>query len=145
MEDQKKLGKELFSQGFNCAQSVIAPFASTYGEKIDNLLRISASFGGGLARQGKTCGAVSGALMAIGLKYGQDTKSNADAKDLCYQKSSEFVKEFEQMHGSSQCNDLVGIDITDPVQATEARETGKFKKLCPNFVETSITLLEKYL
>lgn len=56
-------GLEVFSQNFNCAQSVLIPFANALGMDQDGLLRLSSPFGAGVSRQGEVCGAVTGALL----------------------------------------------------------------------------------
>ena len=60
----------LFAQHYNCAQSTFIPFARQMGLDDESALRVAAAFGGGMGRNGQNCGAVSGALLAIGLAKG---------------------------------------------------------------------------
>ncbi len=74
IETRAKAGRENFLKGYNCAQSVIAAFADIYpSDDIDTLLRLSASFGGGMGRLRMTCGAASGMFMLAGLENGSAT------------------------------------------------------------------------
>ena len=74
---------ELFSQGFNCAQSVFAVFAEKYGISQELALKIGCGFGGGM-RNAEICGAVSGALMVLGLKYGHYIAEDNEQKSRSY-------------------------------------------------------------
>ena len=88
------LAHSRFSEGFSCSQSVLAAFAPELGLDADAALRVSAAFGGGMGRTGGTCGAVTGALMALGLKYGA-TVADPVAKERTYALTREFIARFE--------------------------------------------------
>ena len=74
-----------FKEDFSCAQSIFSTYAPHYGLDEDKALKISTGFGGGMARSGRTCGAVTGAYMVIGLKYGMGLSKDDDAKENTYQ------------------------------------------------------------
>ena len=74
-----------FRGDFNCAQSILSSFATQYGLDRDTALRLSSGFGGGMARLQNTCGAVSGAFMVIGLRYGMGIMDDTEAKEKTYQ------------------------------------------------------------
>ena len=59
---------DCFEEGFNCSQAVVSAFAPELGLDRETALRVAAAFGGGMGRTGETCGAVSGALMVIGMQ-----------------------------------------------------------------------------
>ncbi|HYC20977.1 MAG TPA: C-GCAxxG-C-C family protein [Candidatus Bathyarchaeia archaeon] len=63
----------LFQHGFSCSQAVLSAFAQHFGLERDTALRISQGFGAGIAYTDDICGAVSGAIMVIGLRYGRIT------------------------------------------------------------------------
>ena len=69
-EEYAKKAGELFHEGYNCAQAVIAVFAEEVGLDMDTAMKFGASFGGGLGKMREVCGAVSGMAMAAGMKYG---------------------------------------------------------------------------
>ncbi len=66
----------------------------------ETALKISDSFGGGMARMGETCGAVNGALMVIGLKYGNTKAGDKQAKEMTYEVVRDFVNRFIRCNGS---------------------------------------------
>src|SRR5512143_3975820 len=123
-----------FRDGFNCAQSVLAAWAPEEGMDSTLALRVAGAFGGGLARMGLTCGAVTGALMVIGLQFGQVTPDDPEAKQRAYALARQFAEQFAARHGSIACRDLLGGDINDPEQWRALREQGVFDTLCPQFV-----------
>jgi len=59
-----------FADGFSCSQSIVSTYGTEFGVDREKALKISTGFGGGMGRLGGTCGAVTGAIMVIGLKYG---------------------------------------------------------------------------
>jgi C_GCAxxG_C_C family probable redox protein len=129
--DPSEIAVSSFDQGFNCAQSVFAAFASQFGMDESSMLKLSSLFGGGVARRGQVCGAVSGGLMALGLARGADTPSG---KEEAYRLGQEYLHNFEARHGSILCRDLLGYDISTDAGRQLARENGAFKTLCPKFV-----------
>ena len=70
-----------FNNSFNCAQSVITSFSPELGLSEDDCLKVSCAFGAGMGKQQHTCGAVSGALMVLGLKFGKALNDNEQKKE----------------------------------------------------------------
>jgi C_GCAxxG_C_C family probable redox protein len=140
------LAAACFEEGFNCSQSVLAPFAPALGLDRDTGLRVAAAFGGGMGRTGESCGAVSGALMAIGLRYAQPSADEKDAKERTYELAAEFLDRFaERNNGCVKCRELLGRDISTPEGLQAAREQDLFKKLCPKFVRDAAEIVEQMI
>ena len=108
IEARAERAKELFMQGFNCSQSVLAACCDLYGLDEQMALRVSASFGGGIARMRHVCGAASGMFMLAGLEKGSVTGS-AEEKKANYAFVRELSDDFRNLHGSIICADLMGI------------------------------------
>ena len=111
----------------------------------ERALRVSGAFGGGMARMGDTCGAVTGAFMVIGLKYGKTRAEDDDARDKTYELAGKFVAGFKERHGSIVCRELLGCDLSNPEGLTIAQEKGLFDTLCPQFVRDATEILEDIL
>jgi C_GCAxxG_C_C family probable redox protein len=94
---------------------------------------------------GDTCGAVTGAFMVIGLKYGKTRAEDDDARDKTYELADEFVAGFKERHGSIVCRELLGCDPGNPEGLTTAQEKGLFDTLCPQFVRDATKVLEDIL
>ena len=94
---------------------------------------------------GKTCGAVTGALMVIGLKYGQVNLADEESSQRTYTLVKEFIDRFTALHSSIECKDLIGYDLSDSGELSLARESGAFQNQCPSFVYDSACILEDIL
>jgi C_GCAxxG_C_C family probable redox protein len=129
---------ELFSQGFNCAQAILGSFAPQLELTQEQALKLASPFGGGIARRGHICGAVSGSLMALGLKMGAATP---EEKDAAYKLAGGFMREFEARHGSLLCRELIGCDLTTPDGLRKARESKVFETICPGLVEDAARIV----
>jgi C_GCAxxG_C_C family probable redox protein len=111
----------------------------------ESALRIAGGFGGGMGRLGEVCGAVSGAFMVIGLKYGKSHPDNdeSETKEKAYALVYEFADRFRAHHGSILCRELLGCDISTPEGQAQAREKGMFSNLCPKLVQNAVEILEQ--
>jgi len=95
---------EMFKGGFHCSQVILSFFAEKYGLDPDLALKISSPFGGGLGGLGKICGALTGGMLVLGLKYGYILPSDTEKKNICKQKTRELVARFLKVH---RCNSLM--------------------------------------
>jgi C_GCAxxG_C_C family probable redox protein len=142
MTDPIQVAGERFAQGFNCSQAVFSALASRSGLSDELALRIASPLGGGVARQGQVCGAVTGALMALGLQRGSDT---AEAKEDTYRLAEEFIRRFQELHGTILCRELIGYDISTKEGLQAAREKKAFTGICPRLVEDATRLAAEFL
>lgn len=142
LPDPTRMAEERFAQGFNCAQAVLSAFADHYGLDVTTALKLASPFGGGVARRGQVCGAVTGALLALALARGA---SVPEGKEQVYLLAQEFLQKFEARHQAILCRDLLGYDISQPEEHQQAREAGIFKSQCPLFVRDAADILQKML
>jgi C_GCAxxG_C_C family probable redox protein len=137
---------ELFHIGYNCAQSVLAPFATDYGLDEHVCLKASCAFGGGMARQQFTCGAVTGAIMALGLKFGMGEGDPADKKLETYDKTREFFRIFREKHGSTECLALLdGLRMDDPADKIRIDELDLHRVTCDRLVADAVETAENLM
>ena len=141
MSAREEKAAELFSGGYNCAQSVLGAFCEGAGLDLKTALKIANGFGGGV-RCGEICGAVSGAIMAIGLKCGFYIEKDFQQKGYCNNKSYEFIEKFKEENGSVLCRDLLGVDIRCPDDHNTPAAQEAHKSLCPKFVKSAVQILE---
>ena len=132
----------LFKEGFSCSQAVLAAFAADEGLDRELALKISQPFGGGIARLADWCGAVTGALMVIGLRHGRTRAEDLAARDMTYALVQEFVRNFKARRGHLRCRDLLGCDIGTPAGAKEAEDRHLHDNLCPGFIADAVEILE---
>jgi C_GCAxxG_C_C family probable redox protein len=134
-----------FTNGFSCSQAVCLAFAEDFGIDRETALKLSCAFGGGMAHSGNTCGAVTGALMVIGMKYGRTRLDDLAAKEKTYEITKAFMKEFLRRNHSLNCTDLIGYNLSDPHALALAREKKLFQTQCVMFVRDAGEILEAVL
>jgi len=140
-----KRAASCFEEGFSCAQAVLATYGPQFGLDRETALRVAGAFGGGMARMGQTCGAVTGALMVIGLRHGKTQAQDEETKETCYSLVKEFMDQFEARNGSITCKELLGYDVSVPDERTLAKEQGLFDSLCPRFVQAAAEIIEQMI
>ncbi len=136
---------ELFKSGFHCSQAVFAVFSEDFGLPRDTAFKIACPFGGGFGGCGRTCGALTGAMMVIGLKYGTTVATDPEAKKISGNKTRELVERFENIHGTCNCNELVGFDRSNMEGAELMAKLPYFHNTCSEFIETVVSFLEEEL
>jgi C_GCAxxG_C_C family probable redox protein len=126
---------ELFSRKYNCAQSVYGSYLATDGMTEAQRLAVAAGFGGGVARQGEVCGALTGALMALGEACGETMVRDPETgrKDL-YDRAQRLVDSFRQAHGSILCRELTGCILGTEEGKKSFDDRDLHKKLCSKLV-----------
>jgi C_GCAxxG_C_C family probable redox protein len=131
--------------GFNCAQSVFSTLAPGLGLDEGTAARIASAFGGGMARRGDACGAVTGAFMVLGLMYGSSRPQDKDKKENSYELAREFVRRFSDRNGTTICRDLLGCDIGTHEGYEQAKQRGLFDTVCVKLVKDAVEILEDML
>ena len=130
-----------FREGLSCSQAILSTYGQELGVDKATALKISAPFGGGMARMGETCGAVTGAFMVIGLKYAEGKES----KEKLYGLVNKFVEKFKSKNGSILCKELLGYNIGAPEGMKTVKEKGLISTLCPKLVKDAAEILEEIL
>jgi C_GCAxxG_C_C family probable redox protein len=132
----------LFRDGWSCSQAICCAFAKDFGIDEKTALRLSCGLGGGMSHTGNTCGAVSGALMVIGMKYGRTELDDLASKEKTYELAQQFIHEFRRRNHSVNCTELIGYDLSNPKQLADAREKKVFHTRCSKFVRDAGEILE---
>jgi len=132
---------QIFSNNYNCCQAVIAVFAEELGLTKEIALKLGSPFGSG-ACKGELCGAVTGGLMALGLKYGQYIEGDMETKNHMTHLAKQFMARFEDRQDSIICKHILGYDLTKEDEREVILEKGLFKSICPKAVETAVNIIE---
>jgi len=136
---------ECFKSGFNCSQAIVSTFGPALGLPRDRALKAAAAFGGGMGRMGKTCGAVTGAFMVIGLKHGMTRADDVEARKKTYKLVGEFVQEFNARNKTIECKELLGCDLSTDEGLKMAMKKDFHHPVCPKFIKDAAEILEKLL
>ncbi|MCX6699415.1 MAG: C-GCAxxG-C-C family protein [Methanomicrobiales archaeon] len=134
-----------FRNGFSCSAAVFSAFSEDLGLDSEMAKKIACGFGAGISKTGNICGAVSGAIMVIGLKYGKTMKGDDAATEKTRAMVREFIHEFTTNNGSVNCTELLGLNLAIPEEYAKARDNRSFFTLCPALVGDAATILEKIL
>lgn len=102
-------------------------------------MKIGNAFGGGMGLMGGTCGAVTGAYIILGLRFGAPDAGDKATRARTYDIIREFASRFEARNGSVVCRELLGFDVGSKEKAPDA---GKIiSEKCPGFVKDSVDIL----
>jgi C_GCAxxG_C_C family probable redox protein len=148
MSTKTELASKYHENGYGCGQSVLASFAVDYGLSEESALRIATGFGSGMGRLCEVCGALTGAFMVIGLKYGKvetDGSRYGNDTETTYRLVAQLARKFKDRNGSMFCRDLIGHDLSDPFERAKVVELGLFKTTCRKAILDSVELLEELL
>jgi len=136
---------KLFEDGFACSQAILSTYGEEFGLDKKLAFKIGDPFGAGMRGLSETCGAVTGAFMVIGLKYGRTNANNILAKEKTAELVQEFVKRFKSRHDTIVCKQLLGYDISIPQQRAKIEEQNLFKTVCPKFVRDAAEILDEII
>ncbi len=134
-----------FRQGFSCSQAVAAAFAADYGLDKEAALRLAQGFGGGIARRADWCGALTGAILIVGLKHGRVRPEDSEARDKTYALVRELIARFTARHGGVLCRDLLGYDLGTAEGQKKVDELRLHQTKCEDFVRDAARILEEIL
>jgi C_GCAxxG_C_C family probable redox protein len=132
-----KKAVKCFESGYNCSQAIFSTYSPDLGVPSEQALKIASGFGGGMHID-STCGAVTGALMVLGLKF-------AKGKDKPYDKTLKFVETFCRKNKSTDCQALIGCDIRTKEGNEKATNEGLFRSICSQLVKDAAEILEEIL
>lgn len=135
---------ELFKNGYNCAQAVVAAYADMYGFTEEQALRMSAVFGGGIGRMRQTCGAACGMFLLAGLDAGSIAPHDTTGKNACYKIVQDLAAAFKERNGSLICAELLGLTKPAPCQETGYQPIAK-KRPCVETVAEAARIYGEYL
>lgn len=135
---------DLFKQGIDCSQIVMGYAANKLGIDEATALKVSSAFGGGMWC-GRTCGCVSGALMALGMKYGYSEPGMTEQKNILLAKKAEFERKFAAANQSVVCKEILGYDLSKPEEMGQIMEKNLLFTVCPKAVSSACKLLDELL
>jgi C_GCAxxG_C_C family probable redox protein len=134
-----------FRKGLSCSQAIFSVYGRDLGVDPETAEKIASAFGAGVAKTGEICGAVSGALMVIGLSQNPEDIHDASSREKVYAKARRFLEEVTARNASVNCTELVGYDLSDPEQFAEARGKKVFATRCSKLVNDAGEILEGLL
>lgn len=145
LKSKSDVAVALMDAGGNCAQAVLRAFAADLGLGEELVLRLASGFGAGLARSQEVCGAVTGAVMVIGLKHGQARPEDKEAKEKAYALTRELMARFTAERGSCLCRELLQVDLLTAEGQRQYKEKNLGERVCSPCVRFAVRALEEIL
>jgi len=146
MKTKSETAVEKFLTGYNCAQSVLYAYGPELGLDPEIALKVATGLGAGMGRRGEVCGAVTGGILALGLKYGRGGQQDRSATEHAYRKTQELMAAFEQRQGSCSCRELLGgCDLRTAEGQALFKEHDLLHKTCVKCVQTVAGILAEII
>ena len=146
MSTRSDIAVARFLEGYNCTQSIICAYSDTAQIDRNLALKIACGFGAGMGRKQEVCGAITGGIMAIGLKYGRGENDDRRVTDLAYAKVRELMDRFAEKHGTCICRKLLnGCELTTEEGQRQFKQKDLLHKICKPCVERVAGILEDIL
>jgi C_GCAxxG_C_C family probable redox protein len=146
MQNKSEEAVAMMAAGFNCAQSVLGVFCSDLHFDRETALKLATGFGAGMARRQEVCGAVTGGIMAIGLKYGRGPADESPAAEKTYLLVGKFMERFSAEYNSCLCRVLLdGCDLLTESGRNFYKENDLSGKICRPCVAEAVRSLEDIL
>jgi C_GCAxxG_C_C family probable redox protein len=150
LPDMKKteLAAGYHERGYGCSQAVLASYAADFGLDEGLALRLATGFGSGMGRMCEVCGALTGAFMVIGMKYGKEKTEGTrygNETETTYRLVAVAAAKFKERNGSIYCRELVGHNLMDPEERAKVVELGLFKTTCRKCILDAVEILEESL
>ena len=134
-----------FSEGCNCAQSVLCAFLDKINMDEKTAMKLASSFGGGMGRLREVCGAVSAMFMIAGLLKGYEKAGDDIGKARQYQLIQDLANKFKAEHETIICRELLGLDGADTPVPTKRTPEYYASRPCENFIRTASKIIEAEL
>lgn len=125
--------QEMHDRGYNCAQCVFLACTEGCGIPEETRARLMLSFGGGMGGFGEACGALSGALAALGLLAPPVIPGDVEAKEAHYARVKALGEAFREAAGAVHCPDL---KPEDPARRAE---------VCGGYIQLATRLVTEAL
>ncbi len=143
---KSEMATEKFLAGYNCAQSVLYAYGPDLGLDGETALKVATGLGAGMGRRGEVCGALTGGILVLGLKYGRGGQQDRSATEETYQKTLELMARFEQHHSSCICRVLLdGCDLRTAEGQQYFKGQDLLHKTCAGCVQTVVEEVAKLL
>lgn len=130
IENHVQKALHLFDEGLSCAESVTQAGVQALGVQNELIPRVATGFHGGLCASRSLCGALSGAVIVLGVKYGRND-ATGDKKKID-EKVRVLVADFRAEFGTDNCYELTHTDFTATISD---QEKAKVRAGCRNYVQ----------
>lgn len=143
---RKESAEDCFTSGYNCGQAVYSSFADEFGISRDFALKAATGLGGGVARHGEICGAVSGGVLVLSSIFGRGENDPRENMEITYSRTQELLRSFTEKMGSVSCRELLdGCDLTTKEGRENFVSKGYGRAVCIPCIKAVVEIVESLL
>ena len=124
--------------GFLCVEAVLKTLADLKGLESEYIPAIASGMAAGVARTNQICGAVTGAILGLGLWFGRREPVEGDRRIYWY--SRLFIDRWMESHPSTNCAGLLGIELEDPEGYAVFQDNDYWNVKCRQYIKEAIDL-----
>ncbi len=145
MESLAEKASRFFDNHYSCAEAVVLAGQEFLGSRYRLPSSAASVLGGGIAGKGMTCGALTGALLLVGLAHGRRCPQEEDQHQRALEMACSILERFKKEHGTWTCEGLTGYDLNNPSDREMFGSDPRRRERCRSYVETAGRLLEEVL
>ncbi len=134
------LAEQFIEQGYLCSEAVLLTLSQYLNIQSELIPKIATGFGAGIGRHGEVCGALSGAVMGLGLRFGRTIISKTPPDTPPYAFSTNIVNLFVARFGHIRCRDLIGLNLHSEKDRKIYRDQQLWEIRCRDIVRTTTGL-----
>ncbi len=127
-------------EGWLCSEAVLQALAEALNISSELIPKIATGFAAGMGRSGEVCGAVSGAILGLGLRYGRNTLEGPPPGTRPHWYATELAREMKERHGSVTCAGILGLDLQDPEDMKRYYERDHWNTTCRELIKETTAL-----
>ncbi len=81
--------------------------------------------------------------MVLGLRYIEQQPETPEGRKKVSEAVTIFTNRFAERNGSTECKELLSVDISTAEGLQLAKEKNLFRTICPKFITDAASLLEE--
>ena len=139
-KETMQLSGDFAEQDFLCSEAVLMALAKHQNVKSDLIPRIATGFGAGIGRAGEVCGALAGAIMGLGIRFGRSKVEEEESDERPHAFAQTMVNLFITRYGHTRCCDLIGLNLAKEQDRQKYYAQELWKTKCRDFVQTTAGL-----
>ncbi len=132
-EDVIELAGLLASKRYLCSESVLIAISNWLGIQSELISKIATGFGAGIGGCGTVCGAISGGVMALGLRFGRTEVKESKIRPYWF--AREFLEKSEKELGHVTCQELTGCILVKDEDRKKFVEKKLWDTKCRRYIQ----------
>ncbi len=137
-DEAVELAMEYVDEGFLCVETVLKTFTDLKKVDSEYIPAIASGMAAGVARTSQICGAVTGAILGLGLWFGRNEPMVSDKPPYWY--SRLFIERWNETHPNTNCTGLLGVDLDKPEEYKVFQENDYWDKKCKEYIRDAVGL-----